>query len=314
VKCLVSGATGFIGRHLCQELLARGETVIALSKGGAALPDATPTLALDLARTLPRPELLQGVDVVFHLAGIAHRKAPASAYRALNERATLQLARLAAGAGVRCFVFLSSVKAMGPASDDRERSEGECTAPLDPYSQSKRNAEDALRAEFAHGPMAVVILRPALVYGPAAKGNLALLAGAVRAGLPRPPPLGARSMVAVSDLVNLLCIVSRAAKPGVQTWIASDGQRYSTRFICDQLRLAVGRGVGLAWLPTVCWRLAARLLDSFGPGSDDESTFDKLFGTELYSNRAVLAATSWRPHSRFPEIARQWMAAQAGTQ
>ncbi len=307
MKCLVSGATGFIGRYLCQQLLERGDSVIALSKSGAPLPDGTPTRALDLTNGLPGQQLLEGVDVVFHLAGIAHQKAQASAYRKLNELATLQLARLSAAAGVRCFVFLSSVKAMGPATAGAERSEQDCTAPTDPYGWSKWSAENALLAEFAHGPMAVVILRPALVYGPAAKGNLALLARAVRAGLPRPPVQGARSMVALADLVELLCIVAEESKPGVQIWIATDGQHYSTRQIYDLLRQALGRGVGLAWLPAMGWRLAAALVDCGSTGRG-ESTFDKLFGTDLYSNHAVLAATRWRPRIRLQDVVAQLIA------
>lgn len=303
----MSGATGFIGRDLCRQLLERGDEVIALSKGGAPLASGAPTIALDLAGAMPRPQMLEGVDVVFHLAGIAHQNAQASAYRELNELATLQLARLSAAAGVACFVFLSSVKAMGAAADDSERAEPDGGAPADPYGWSKWSAENALQAEFAHGPMAVVILRPALVYGPAAKGNLALLARGVRAGLPRPPPLGARSMVALADLVELLGIVPADARPGVQTWIVTDGQRYSTRYIYDQLRLAAGMGVGHAWLPTPAWRLAAALLDLRG-GRRVESTFAKLFGTELYSNRAVLAATRWRPRTQLQDVAAELMA------
>lgn len=307
MKCLVTGASGYIGRHLCEQLLARGDSITALSKTGASLPDGTGTTAIDLARTMPQRGLFEGVDVVFHLAGIAHQQAPAAAYRELNELATLQLARLSAAAGVPNFVFLSSVKAMGPATDARERAEQDCTAPADPYGWSKWSAENALQAEFARGPMGVVMLRPALVYGPAAKGNLALLAKGVRAGLPRPPALGARSMVSLSDLVELLCEVGREPVPGVRTFIACDGEHYSTRFIYDQLRLAQGRPVGRAWLPTVGWRLAAALLD-MRAGGKGEATFEKLFGTELYSNRAVLAATRWRPRLRLQDVAAKIMA------
>ena len=90
MKCLVTGATGYIGRHLCRQLIARGDSITALSKTGTLLPDSTPTSAIDLARSMPQRELFEGVDVVFHLAGIAHQNAPASAYRELNELATLQ--------------------------------------------------------------------------------------------------------------------------------------------------------------------------------------------------------------------------------
>ncbi len=313
MKCLVSGATGFIGRHLCQRLLERGDTVVALSKSGATLECGAPTLALDLSQAMPGSESLQGVDVVFHLAGIAHQQAAQAAYTTLNENATLQLARQCSAAGVARFIFLSSTKAMGPSNSSGERSEQECIPPTDTYGLSKWRAEQALRTEFADDPMAVVILRPALVYGGSAKGNLALLAKGVAAGLPRPPVHGARSMVAVADLVELLCIVAREPVQPIQTWIVTDGQHYSTRFVYDQLRQAVGKGVGAAWLPTAGWRLAATLLDC-RPGRSHETTWDKLFGIELYSNRAVLEATSWRPRYRLEHLARGIMAAGAPTQ
>ena len=308
MKCLVSGATGFIGRHLCQQLQDRGDTVIALSRRGATLPGGAPTLALDLAHNMPASDVLQGVDVVFHLAGIAHQQAPDAAYSALNENATLQLARVCSAAGVARFVFLSSVKAMGAATSAGERAERECTTPTDAYGLSKWRAERALQAEFAADPMAVVILRPALVYGGSAKGNLALLAKGAEAGLPRPPALGARSMVAVDDLVDLLCIVAREPVQAIETWIVTDGEHYSTRLVYDQLRAAAGKSVGAAWLPTAGWRLAAALLDC-RPGRARDATFDKLFGTQLYSNRAVLESTSWRPRLRFEHAAREIMGA-----
>jgi nucleoside-diphosphate-sugar epimerase len=294
VKCLVSGATGFIGRHLCQQLADRGDTVIALSRSGSPLPDGTPTLARDLAAGDLEPGLLQGVEVVFHLAGIAHQQAGPDAYRQVNHLATLALARTAEAAGVRCFLFLSSVKAMGPSPGEAERSEQDCLPPGDPYGRSKWQAECGLREELANSAMSVVILRPTLVYGAGAKGNLQLLAKAVRFGLPRPPARGGRSMIACEDLVALLLCLADHPPRGVHTWIVCDGQRYTSRYLHDLLRRSMGRGVGTAWLPAWAWRLGTSLLDRLrsGPG---EPTWDKLFGTELYSNQAVLAATGWRP-------------------
>ncbi|MEH6635219.1 MAG: NAD-dependent epimerase/dehydratase family protein [Halioglobus sp.] len=301
MKCFVSGATGFIGRQLCQQLIARGDSVIALSKSGAPLVDGTATLALDLTAHEPAAELLQGVDVVFHLAGIAHRQAPQADYQRLNFQVTLHLARQAAAAGVKCFVFLSSVKAMGVTDSVTVRSEDDCVTPVDDYGRSKWQAECALREEFSGAAMAVVILRPALVYGANVKGNLHRLATAVRRGLPRPPPEGARSMIAVQDLADLLCQIAVRPPVGVHTWIACDGSAYSTRLIYDLLRQAYHKPPGRAWLPRRVWWLAARLLDLMARQSD-EPTFKKLFGTELYSNAAVLAATHWQPQCRLDDV------------
>ena len=301
MKCLVSGATGFIGRPLCQQLAARGDTLIALSRSGASLPDGLSTLSLDLARSDVDNACLQDVEVVFHLAGIAHQQAPAADYEKLNLDASLRLARQAAAAGVRCFIFLSSVKAMGPAVGKAPRSEGDVSLPADPYGLSKWRAECALREEFEGSQMAVVILRPALVYGANAKGNLRLLANGVDRGLPRPPEGGARSMVALPDLVELLCLLSLDAPPGVHTWIVTDGMDYSTRQVYDLLREAAGRGRGIGWLPRWGWRLGAMLRDR-GHRHPGESTWDKLFGWERYSNSALLAATDWRPRHSLRDL------------
>ena len=301
MKCLVTGASGFVGRRLCQQLAVDGQTVIALSRQGAPLPDGTATLALDLATHEPDAALLRGVDVVYHLAGIAHQQAQESAYQQLNYQATVTLARLAAAAGVKCFVFVSSVKAMGAPDSVQPRREDDCTVPLDPYSLSKWQAECILREEFADSAMSVIILRPALVYGPGAKGNLGRLAAGISLGMPRPPAGGSRSMIAVQDLVSLLCQITDDPAPGVRTWIACGDHPYSTRAIYDLMRAASGKGVGVAWLPHWGWRLGAALLDLLSSGGN-ESTFDKLFGTELYSNAAVLAHTTWRPSLELEDV------------
>jgi len=311
VKCLVSGATGFVGRQLCQQLAARGDSVVALSRSGATLATGAPTLALDLAVHDPAVELLQGVDVVFHLAGIAHQRAQESAYQQLNYQATLRLARQAAAAGVKCFVFLSSVKAMGAPGSGQVRSEQDCILPVDAYGLSKWQAECALREEFSSAAMSVVILRPALIYGANAKGNLTRLATAVRRGLPRPPEQGARSMLALQDLVDLLTVVAISPVPGVHTWIACGDRPYSTRNLYDLLRPAAGKGRGISWLPHWAWRLGAALLD-LASGNAGDATYDKLFGTELYSSAAVQAGLDWRPVCQLEDVINHMVAGGEG--
>ncbi len=301
MKCLVTGATGFVGRALCHRLLDEGCELIALSRSGAPLPDGTPTTPCELAALNFDTSLLTGVDVVFHLAGIAHQQADERSYEEVNHQGTLRLARLAREAGVNCFVFLSSVKAMGPASDAPARAECDVTTPTDPYGLSKWQAECGLRDEFTGASMAIRILRPALVYGPGVKGNLQTLLRAIRMGLPRPPEEGARSMVGLPDLVELMVLAAQAEEPGVHTWIACDGEAYSTRRIYQALREADGKGSGLSWLPRPLWQLALTLADRLRPGP--ESLRDKLFGNELYRADLARASTGWEPRQQLEDLA-----------
>ena len=294
MKYLVTGATGFIGTELCRQLRANGEEVVAVSRSGDVLPDGAATLALDFAVGELDGSVLEGVDTVFHLAGIAHTRAAVTEYERVNFRATADLAELARAAGVRCFVFLSSVKAMGPVGSSGARSETDVTLPADPYGLSKWHAETALREAGQGSAMATVILRPALVYDQQAKGNLALLAKAAHYGLPRPPSAGARSMIARADLVSLMVSLPELELAGVNTWIVADGQHYTARRVFDALRCADEASPGIAWLPGWCWRMAAGLYD-LGRGDTVGTTSAKLFAEELYSNAAVMGATGWQP-------------------
>jgi nucleoside-diphosphate-sugar epimerase len=308
VKCLVSGATGFIGRRLCQQLIAGGHAVTALSRSGGEAGEGLTSLPIDLTVNDPPEDLLQGIDVVFHLAGIAHRRADSTLYEALNHRATLRLARQASAAGVGCFVFLSSVKAMGLPQSGGTRSEHDLSDPVDDYGAAKRRAELDLLREFEPDPMSVVIIRPALVYGANAKGNLEQLARSVRWGLPRPPAGGRRSMVALDDLVELLSIIARNPPAGMYTWIACGAEAYSTQAVYDLMREAQGKTRGVRWLPRWIWVAAASLLDTL-TGQQGGSTYNRLFGEELYSNAAVVRGTGWQPGVRLEDVIGQFSGA-----
>lgn len=300
MKCLITGATGFIGRELCPQLLARNHSLVALSNSGASIGDIT-TTAIDLAQSEVPHELLHPIDVVVHLAGIAHQQAGKQDYDQVNVAATLSLAQRAAEAGVRCFIFLSSVKAMGAVASEQPRDEASCSDLRTPYGDSKLEAELSLQEHFSNSAMSVVILRPALVFGHGAKGNLQRLAGAIEWGLPRPPAVGERSMLALTDLIELICTLVDQPAEGFNTWIVCGNDVYSTRQVYDALRQKKGRGVGAAWLPPALWRLLATLLDR-GAMPAGDSTYEKLFGTEVYTSAALQRATGWRPTGHLQQL------------
>ena len=308
MKCLVSGATGFIGRELCRQLDANAESYIGLSRKGGVLPGGQASVAIDLGDREVQQSLFEGVEVVFHLAGIAHQSAPSPQYEAVNHQATVDLASAAAASGVKIFIFLSSVKAMGAPASLSSRAEADCCAPSDAYGRSKLRAELDLQAAYSTSKMSVIILRPALVYGVGAAGNLDLLARAVRLGIPGPPVLGGRSMIAVEDLVGLLLTLAQSPPRGVHTWIVCDGHSYSASEIFDLMREALGKAPAPRWLPLFFWRLGCALRDLM-EGAEIGSTFGKVFGTELYCADALRSAVDWQPQVAFADSVKRIMVA-----
>lgn len=304
LKCLVTGSTGFIGSALCEALTAAGHQVTRLVR--RPQPESGPCIVHDLREPLPDGLSLQSYDAILHTAGIAHQQAAAASHVAINEAATIALARRAARDGIRRFVFLSSVKAMGPPEDATRRREAQLSAPSGAYAASKRRAEIALAELAGSSPMQVVALRPSLVYGPGAGGNLATLVSWVRRGLPLVPDAGARSMVSRSDLVRLMAGLVSPDAPllpaGGGIWNVTDGEAYSTRRLMLALAVAMQRPAPALALPEACWRLMGACVD-LRRGVPLGSTAAALLVSELYDNSAVCAATGWRPRQRFEDVA-----------
>ncbi|MFM7332538.1 MAG: NAD-dependent epimerase/dehydratase family protein, partial [Brachymonas sp.] len=189
MKVLVTGATGFVGRALCDALVQSKHQVVAISRSPWEMQPTSSSLSnseqstqvlcrvtADFGNTLGIQAPLEACHAVVHCAARVHQVRetstdPLADYRLVNTHATLNLAKVAAQAGVRRFVFLSSVKVNGDFSPAGQPFKAEQAAPADPYGLSKWEAEMGLREIAAKTGMELVIIRPPLVYGPGVQAN-----------------------------------------------------------------------------------------------------------------------------------------------
>jgi nucleoside-diphosphate-sugar epimerase len=262
---LVTGATGFVGSAVVARLARDGvETRACVRRENVNLPNGVHAVQTgDLTGDTDWGDALQGVSVVAHAAARVHVMNdtaidPLVEFRRVNVQGTLNLARQAAAAGVRRFIFISSIKVNGEATvagspffaDD-------VPAPIDPYGVSKMEAEKGLRKIATETGMDVVIIRPPLVYGPGVKANFAALMRAVQRGWPL--PLGAvhnqRSLVALDNLVDFIVTCITHPKAVNQTFLVSDGQDLSTTELVRGM--AQSAGVPARLLPVPIWALQA---------------------------------------------------------
>lgn len=309
---LVTGATGFIGHHLCATLLNKGVKLRVL---GRRQPDIDAEFhfwdMVDPLSTIP----LTGVDTVFHLAGKAHALAETrqdmDEYFSINTEATQKLLQASKKAGVKTFIYFSSVKAAGDINglmDESVSVESDM-----PYGQSKKASEQlVLEGNYVPHP---VVIRPSMVYGNTDKGNLPKMIQAVRAGKfpPLPEIQNRRSMVHVDDVVSAAILVAEHPEASGNIYIITDGESYSTRqmyeWICEALRKPVP-----AWcLPWFALKLLALVGDAIGSIRGRRFIFNsdallKLTGSALYSSEKIEQELGYRPqrnlHDSLPEIVR----------
>jgi nucleoside-diphosphate-sugar epimerase len=290
MRVLVTGASGFIGRPLCNTLAASGYTVrAALRERRAAglVPSVEIVQLPDLAGSVDWSPLIAGIDAVVHLAAIAHagREVPDAAYDQVNHRATAAFARAAAAANVRRFVFVSSIGAQSAATADHPLTEAEEARPAKVYGHAKLAAEDAVRASGVRH----TILRPMLVYGPDPKGNIARLKWL--ADLPLPLPFASltapRSLLALDNLVEAIRFALEDERAANETFIVADAETISVAEIIAILRDASGRRPALVPVPPGLMSFACGLIGR-------REQWDQLAGS-LVAPPAKLMAAGWRP-------------------
>ena len=270
---------------------------IAVRRPPDELPGGVECVRIDgLSASQCWEEALQGIDVVIHAAArvpvINERAADLLAeFRAVNVEATRQLARQAVAAGVKRFVYVSSIKVNGEETEPGQPYRSDSVAhPQDPYGQSKLEAEQMLFAMAGETGLEVVTVRPPLVYGPGVKANFASLMGALQRRLPLPFAAidNRRSLVARDNLVDLLLQCARHPAAAGRVFLASDGQDLSTAQLCRELSEALGVRPRLLPVPGL-------ILRALGLLTGRSQQMQRLLGSlqvDISTTRQIL---DWKP-------------------
>jgi nucleoside-diphosphate-sugar epimerase len=297
----VTGATGFVGRALCEKLVEERLGVRALvrdaHKARASLSNSGVGIEIcPLAKAgVWSPEKFEGVRAVVHMAARAHvlREAdpdPTSAFLRANRDLTLDAAKSAAEAGVERFVFVSTIGVNGRLTNTQPFRESALPNPHDAYSAAKWEAEKGLWALSKRTGLEVVVLRPPLVYGRGVPANFRRLLALAASGIPL--PLGSvvnqRSLLYVRNMVDVIvrCIEHPAAAG--QTFLVSDGEDVSTPELIRRLATALGRPARLISVPMWLLNLAGRIL-----GKTDE--ISRLTGSLQIDSSRIRQLLDWTP-------------------
>ncbi len=264
-RVLITGGRGLVGHALARQLFAQGLYVRISTRQKCSAPDTEfeSVQTTELNATTDWFSALQKIDTVVHCAARVHvmkdmQADPLATFRAVNVQGTLNLARQASVAGVKRFVFISSVKVNGESTaPGRAFTEVDTPQPQDAYALSKYEGEQGLWRLALDTGMEVVIIRPPLVYGPGVKANFAALLRAVQRGIPL--PLGAvhnqRSLVALDNLVDFVAICIAHPQAANQTFLVSDGTDLSTTELVRGM--ARSAKVPARLLPLPVWVLQA---------------------------------------------------------
>ncbi len=318
MRILVTGASGFVGRHLVGGLQGAGHDLVCVVRRGAGArpPAPTESCALawidDIAEESDWATKLQGIDAVVHLAARVHVMAeadadPLAAYRRVNLYGTKRLAEAAVAAGTPRFVYLSTIKVNGEQTDRRPFRADDPPAASDPYAISKLEAEQALWRLAGHGRTEFVVIRPPLVYGPGVRGNFERLVRLVMRRVPLPFAAfdNQRSMVSAANLVDFIevCLTHPAAAG--QVFLVSDGADWSTPELVRAIAAELAHPPRLFAVSPRALRLVAGLLGR-------RALIDRLADSlqvDIDKNRERL---SWWPKQAPAEAVRQTVRAIVG--
>ncbi len=282
---LITGATGFIGRRLVNLLTTKNHKVILMTRKPIKGYDS---IVFDFENGNYSEINLKGVDVIFHLAGIAHNmksiKNQNDLYKKINSDSVIKLAEVAIKYNVKKFIFVSTVKAGGSKLNGIKMfSEIDQNTPEGIYGKSKREAELRVLDLAGNSNIFISIIRPALVYGPGVKGNLEIMLKAIKKGWfpPLPRVNNCRSMVHVDDLVEAIYFVSNETKANNEIFNVTDGKTYSSREIYDAMCYSLGKPIPKWEVPLFVFKIIALI------SKKKRISISKLLGDESYSSKKI---------------------------
>jgi nucleoside-diphosphate-sugar epimerase len=297
MKVLVTGASGFVGRRVCSALLAAGHQVVAPVRSGiarAAMPEGVMVEAVVDPLSVPvLTPLVAGAEAVIHLAARVHVMAetasdPLSEFRRINVDGTRAVTVAARAAGARQVVYVSSIKVNGEGRE-QPYSEADAPRPMDPYGQSKLDAENVIRALDAG--LSWTIVRPPLVYGPGVGGNFRRLLQLAGMAARWPLPLGGidnlRSMIFVDNLADALVTTITHPAARQRTFLVSDDHDVSVSELLRRLAMALGGRSRLFRAPVTLLQQAGSLLGR-------QADLDRVFGTLRLDTRLIQSTLGWR--------------------
>ncbi|MFT0867460.1 UDP-glucose 4-epimerase family protein [Pseudomonas sp. CAM1A] len=299
MRVLLTGGSGFVGKAVMERMSASGkfEVIAALRRPMESLPAAVSAhLYDDLSHASAWPQEERAVEAVVHCASRVHvmnevATDPLAEFRKVNVQATLAFARRAANAGVRRFIFISSIKVNGEATQPgAPYRPDDVSVPSDPYGISKQEAEQQLRQLGEETGMEIVIIRPVLVYGPGVKANFLNMMRWLDKGIPL--PFGSihnkRSLVALDNLVDLIQLCCTHPAAANRTFMVSDGHDVSTTELLRQMGEALGKSARLLPVP-------ATLIDWVAASLGKRSLSQRLCGSLQVDISETQRTLGWVP-------------------
>ena len=287
-EILITGASGFVARYLLNEIAQSHEVIACVRKKSNLLPSSVQQIIINNFFDITIP---QDVDVVVHLAGVAHNKNnDIYEFKKINVDGTLELARKALQTNVKRFIFMSSIGVNGNSTHGKAFTEQDTPSPINDYTISKYQAEVALEELFKNTKTDLVIIRPPLIYAHDAPGNFASLLKLIYMGLPL--PFGCtnnkRSFISIHNLVDFIHHCINYPSSINETFVIADNEKISTKQLVASISKGMGKTNLLLPLPTYPIKVATNF---FGK----KTLYEQLFGDLEIDNTKAKKALNWQP-------------------